>query len=728
MTPYAERKETPSPTEPAPPKEERPVSPAVISRPSRNNAFGRLPSNSDQSSFRSMADQRKDENKPPVKEVVQRTLSAMAERNVIPQRASAEALPSFEMLDLVDLLDRVLEKLEVFPTSHTPLSPETDFVPTDGSSPTAADFKILQVKIRTQNHIITELGRRIDRFKKSIEDLTGKVGQLSKEKEQLASECENLRKNGPVGVSAVLGDVTNGLLGLRRPGRLSTPSAAALEGKGNDQETGLSGLLDELELDVTKEELELELKQRALAQKQEHTARLQQKIEKEKQAADSTEPEISVPDPFARTDDGETPTKITREMLVEAARMISTKKQYDHPTTLGVGFVHQVAKDISQMGNPYHGVSRSPYQQEAPGYRSTRFLQLIQSTSDQTHHLALVIAKQTQELLATTTTEEYIRVIHNQFTEMTSAFYECLDVLAEEQRASERWRWKFEKILHKIERIERKRLEDQRERGLESYKRQYLLNALAPITQKRRARSTSARQPPPTSPSPPPNIAARPMTVPIALSSLQPPLSPDPFPQCPPPPSVPPIAIRVSDNAPDAVSGFSVAMSHVSASAPTTKHRPKRVSVSLRSSTPANDHTDEIDEWKDVSHQAPRASTAPPTLFGISPVGLVASDLKAVPSPAASAERPDELPQAVLPQQVLDSLDGLHLSRKKGRFKIQMPVVASPTPFNLVTETAPGIRVKSSKAAIWRAGGQKTKVDKTFHKARQYLEELRVVS
>lgn len=142
------------------------------------------------------------------------------------------------------------------------------------------------------------------------------------------------------------------------------------------------------------------------------------------------------------------PTKITKEMIQETARMIAVAKNYDPPSTLEVG----LKTNQKAPTNPYQHLIKNPYQLDATTFRvSSNVPTLARHAFNHKNHLSTVLARQTHELLSTTTPDQYIRVLHHQLQSMLEALHDCIDALAEESRNADRWRVRFDKYKRQIE-------------------------------------------------------------------------------------------------------------------------------------------------------------------------------------------------------------------------------------------------------------------------------------
>ncbi|KAJ3277599.1 hypothetical protein HK104_003171, partial [Borealophlyctis nickersoniae] len=464
---------------------------------------------------------------------VTRTIDEMSQAGT----ADSE-IPDFGVLELSEVIDRVMERLDVYsPISASsggggggggvgsagsagaaaavtstesdaatineePSSMDETGEPTPAPIPTPAPAPAptqpiippnIDVKLRTQSHIITELGRRISKFQRTIADMTTKLGAAEQERNHLSTECDRLRKMvdsfseeqfglGPTRmsadqsqrVSAGLAPPTPQSIRSVRPSvivPLVTPEAS----RSVVGEPEMVGAESGAEWDGS-----------------------------ETSDEDVEDCEDELFDPFEADDslDPQKPTNITKGMLRYAAAMIAAKKDYEPPSALGIGLKETTRKDITSRVNPYHHLLKTPYQLRATSYRPPDLTRLAHHASDHAHHLATVLARQTQQLLATHSQDEYTQELHAQLDDMTTALHMCLDALAEEQRAGMRWRSRCERVARRLEAVKRRRraaVDEEGEAGggttstVGYRRRQYLFNALVPMVRPVSRRRTAER-------------------------------------------------------------------------------------------------------------------------------------------------------------------------------------------------------------------------------------------
>lgn len=141
--------------------------------------------------------------------------------------------------------------------------------------------------------------------------------------------------------------------------------------------------------------------------------------------------------------------------------------------------------------NPYHHLLKHPSQLAPTSYFPSMLTRLAHHATDHTHHLSQILTHQTHQLLATTSQDDYISVIQSHLREMTAAVHMCLDALAEEHRACERWKVRCVRLVKRFTAAEGKGEVENGGRdsrtGIKGFrKKQYLFNALLPIVTPRK--------------------------------------------------------------------------------------------------------------------------------------------------------------------------------------------------------------------------------------------------
>ncbi|KAJ3084195.1 hypothetical protein HDU99_002733 [Rhizoclosmatium hyalinum] len=182
------------------------------------------------------------------------------------------------------------------------------------------------------------------------------------------------------------------------------------------------------------------------------------------------------------------PTKITKKVIHDTAKMLAAKKKFDPPTILSVGLKACLEKEelLCNPNSPINPTTRSvppnPNSLPATSYRPSNTVpRLAHQSTDHVHHLSNVLSAQTQQLLSATTPQEYLRILHTQLEGMTHSLHETLDALAEERRIRETWRARWEKASWELKKEITKRKKEAEEREGWRYRGTYLVNALEPI-------------------------------------------------------------------------------------------------------------------------------------------------------------------------------------------------------------------------------------------------------
>jgi hypothetical protein len=169
-------------------------------------------------------------------------------------------------------------------------------------------------------------------------------------------------------------------------------------------------------------------------------------------------------------------------MILDAARMLAAKKHFDPPTVLGIGLQALGEKSIARQ-NPYQHLLKAPYQMEGVSYRAQSIVPLLAKHAfNHQEHLSSVLARQTHELLSTTTPDQYIRCLHKQLQSMLETLHDCVDALAEETRSSERWKSRLEQYKKQVtldsekREMEKRELEKKHKGNIKRNQRLQLLN------------------------------------------------------------------------------------------------------------------------------------------------------------------------------------------------------------------------------------------------------------
>ncbi|KND00939.1 uncharacterized protein SPPG_04040 [Spizellomyces punctatus DAOM BR117] len=377
-----------------------------------------------------------------------------------PEMGGAESTPpsifSFGELDLAEVIDRILSKLEA-EKSHLIGTPSTTE----------------DIRFRTQSHIITELGRRIDRSQRYSQDLQDQISNLQKEKAEILEQCERLKeriREVEEAAEEVARNVTWSRVQSARQSRVQETRQSSA-GRPSTVEIQFPPIV------VQREDLERE-------------ANLIRKLGADEREHSEEVVENDFYDPFEDGELAQRPvaSRITKDMLLDAAAMLAGKKPFDPPTTLSVGLKSVKTDERSISPNPYRRLLKSPNQLTATSYFPRNLTRLAHSAADHTHHISQVLFQQTKQLLSVTTPDEFIAVLQSQLNEMTSAMHLCLNVLAEEHRACEKWKARCVRLVGRTgENGTGGRGGGADGTGLKGLrKKQYLVNALMPMVKPRK--------------------------------------------------------------------------------------------------------------------------------------------------------------------------------------------------------------------------------------------------
>ncbi|KAI8803358.1 hypothetical protein BJ742DRAFT_502949 [Cladochytrium replicatum] len=318
---------------------------------------------------------------------------------------------------------------------------------------------LTKLKLQTHQAMVTELGRRIHRFQKTTTSLNSRIESLEKENLNLLSTIETLQKS--LEESKAVVEQTRENLRIAEQAIVDAVADAAAEAS--------AAAYAQIRVEREKEHRRKESRETAQSSPVQvwvprpkspegkedvvvrptsgERVRFAQPVIEEEVDHDSVGRPVveSTPlDPFdPASSPSEIESEITKDMIIDAARMLSAKKRFDPPSTLGVGL--QSAGD--EESNPYRHVQRwGPNHLQSTTFRAPHITRLARRVADRHHHLTTVLAQQTQELLATNSPDEYIRTLHAQLDSMTRVVHDCIDALAEEQRATDIWRRRFERV------------------------------------------------------------------------------------------------------------------------------------------------------------------------------------------------------------------------------------------------------------------------------------------
>ncbi|KAJ3177075.1 hypothetical protein HK101_010319 [Irineochytrium annulatum] len=369
-----------------------------------------------------------------------------------------------------------------------------DGVNIDGSSsappatkPTPA-MMALQVKLKTSNAIISEMGKRVDRYQRAVSDLSGRLAVMEQERAENVGVISLLRERAlAFKIKAETAEAAINVFERVHP-TLPPPQSDSEEEDGSGDEgdatdsggggAAAGGRASGRLAAQQRDGMQIRVPTPGFARKKKRKGkkvRVQAFAESEtRQVADAPAAAEEMYEDSSKfledvPSDGDGPaTAITRGVIVKTARMLAAKKRYDPPTKLGVGLKSSIAKEEhfgATIMSRRH-LRRNPHQMEATTYRNPKVSRLFQAATDHAHHLSTVLSSQTQELLATTTPDSYIRVLHSQLSGMTRALHDCIDALAEEQRVSDQWRAKWIRSQIRLEVDQERRTKEERRNAI----------------------------------------------------------------------------------------------------------------------------------------------------------------------------------------------------------------------------------------------------------------------
>jgi hypothetical protein len=99
--------------------------------------------------------------------------------------------------------------------------------------------------------------------------------------------------------------------------------------------------------------------------------------------------------------------------------------------------------------NPSRHLSAAPNKIKVTSYHQSKSVPQPAS-HNHLNHINTVLVNQTRELMSAPTPDAYLKILHRQLQNMTSALHDCIDALAEERRIRDRWRAKWNKLNSKM--------------------------------------------------------------------------------------------------------------------------------------------------------------------------------------------------------------------------------------------------------------------------------------
>ncbi|KAJ3410618.1 hypothetical protein HDV05_003539 [Chytridiales sp. JEL 0842] len=433
--------------------------------------------------------------------------------------------PMFNGVELASLIDQILTRLaqdcnlsidDV--SSCLKLATEKEAATITGIQDRQVRTLItsLQIKLKTSQSVINELGKKVDRAQRSSEGLASKIATLEMEKathgmvvEKMKAQMKELELRAVTAENAI--NVYNRTRQVQieqggsggwgsRPGtwneeggieaedaQAESPpgTGTTLKNPGSAPEASNSGGSSQRRQKPSRKDMGVRV--------------LDTHAETENSEQESGKPETLDESLSEVEDDGylgrdtteedskEPMTKITRTVIRNTARMLAAKKKFDPPSVHGAVHKNNITKE--EHSGPASLTPRNllkPQYHLPPsgsGYKpSSHITKLAHNTLPEAPlHLSNVLAAQTQELLSTRTPEAYLKVLHAQVSEMTMALHECIDALAEERRVGERWKRRWERLYIKLKKDAEKRKREKDEKVMNGRRRRYLLNALLPM-------------------------------------------------------------------------------------------------------------------------------------------------------------------------------------------------------------------------------------------------------
>ncbi|KAI9335542.1 hypothetical protein BDR26DRAFT_865933 [Obelidium mucronatum] len=333
----------------------------------------------------------------------------------------------------------------------------------------------MSLKIKTMSYSNAEMGKKLEASNKAISDLISTVAKLEGEKAAALFLVERMKTEG----KALELRARTAEAAVNAYDQEFKKSVEALLAVATNAENGLrTGVINNLVSTSAPKIISVKL-----------TNNKSSKSNK----LDVTDFSSS-DDDFSDVEGGggymsDDPTKITRKVINDTAKMLAGKKKFDPPSILSVGLKSCLEKE-EQLCNQNVSINPSsrpipphPTQMQATSYRPSNIVpRLSHQAIDHVNHLSNVLSAQTQHLLSASTPSEYLRILHSQLEGMTHSIHECLDALAEERRIREKWRAKWEKTSWLLKKEVARRKKEVEEREGTRYRGSYLVNALEPIS------------------------------------------------------------------------------------------------------------------------------------------------------------------------------------------------------------------------------------------------------
>ncbi|KAJ3316891.1 hypothetical protein HDU76_001486 [Blyttiomyces sp. JEL0837] len=458
-------------------------------------------------------------------QAVYATMTDMMDPNRL---AGFEPLPPFSEIDLASVIDQVLARIaaendisvqdvagsyrkpdvvggKIIEKSGIGATASTSTDPKEIEREMKKTIAGLNIKLKTSSAIVTELGKKLDKAQRSVAEMTSKLAGFEMDRAAQMSLIERYKKQiASLELRAASAEAAINAYTRKHYSRVKI--AGAVDGEGGDDADGegydADGRRDQSGSRSGKVRRNVRVVVPLAAMEGEERQKRGRGRGKGKRRGgdhdDMSSDGWDTADGFTSESDTEVyrdyvpdaeelkaaPTQITRAVIEKTARVLAAKKKFDPPSALEIGLQALIDKEEQQGANPNspRHIQKAPYTMSATSFRPSNTVpRLAHQAHDRIHHLSTVLSNQTHELLAAPTPEAYIRVLHGQLKDMTSALHECIDALAEERRAREKLKLRWEKTCLKLRaEIERRhRLCDDKIVALR--RRRSIISALSPL-------------------------------------------------------------------------------------------------------------------------------------------------------------------------------------------------------------------------------------------------------
>ncbi|KAJ3128710.1 hypothetical protein HK098_003702 [Nowakowskiella sp. JEL0407] len=421
----------------------------------------------------------------------------------------------FDVVELGVIIDKIIDKLDL--RSGDSSSSETQSSTSEKYTLLLNENKSLGLKLKMQTSMVTELGRKISKLQKMLTESQKQCEDYARQKTEMQESVSLIEKRlveaeeeTKVAKNAIQA-AEQAIIDAAADAAQAAASAAYSQLKKQETEAKNSKHAEE-DLKKTKSR-EFSNSSVKIAGSRPTSASKSTKLKfdaseyKEKKnsghihlnhTSDSEKDESLHSkrlDPFDQEFIDSIPigTNITKDMIIDAARMISKKKKYEPPSTLLVGLNIKAKRDEHLEHNPYHSILHSTSSNfPVTSFHKPNIARLTKQTRDRHHHLSTVLSNQAQQLLSSSNPEEYIQILHTQLENSLTAIHDCIDLLAEEQQLCLHWKHKCKRLKQKFAYFieETYSLRDSeknifRERTLGKHRKQFLINELVPVIQSR---------------------------------------------------------------------------------------------------------------------------------------------------------------------------------------------------------------------------------------------------